>query len=140
NFKFLGYPDGDISKGLQSYGLADFYDPTGKNYKIIHISVAGVWCIWCIKETQALSGDATHPSLIPQLKEKKVVYLTALSESSQRQPAAPKDLDYWINLYHPGYTQLLDPGNRQLGPFFTSAGLPWNGNFDARSMEILSSE
>jgi hypothetical protein len=139
NFKFLGYPDGDISKGLQPFALADFYDPTGKNYKVIHISVAGVWCTWCIAETKALAGDASHASLIPQLKAKKVVYLTALSEDDQHNPAAQKDLDFWINTYHPGYTQLLDPGNRNLGPFFTSAGIPWNGNFDARSMEILSS-
>jgi hypothetical protein len=139
NFKFLGYPDGDISKGLQPFALADFYDPTGKNTKIIHISVAGVWCTWCIAETKALAGDATHPSLIPQLKDKKVVYLTALSEDIHHEPAAQKDLDFWINTYKPGYTQLLDPGNRNLGPFFTSAGIPWNGNFDARSMEILSS-
>jgi hypothetical protein len=139
NFKFLGYPDGDKTKGLQPFALADFFDPSGKNYKIIHISVAGVWCEWCIAETKALAGDATHPSLIPQLKNKKVVYLTALSEDRHHGPAAQADLDGWIDMYHPGYTQLLDPGNRNLGPFFTSAGIPWNGNFDARSMEILSS-
>jgi hypothetical protein len=133
NFKFLGYPDADISKGLQPVALADYYDPEGKKYKIIHVSVSGVWCEWCIAETKALVP------LVPQLKDKKVVYLTALSEDIRHAPAQQKDLDFWINTYHPNYTQLLDPGNRNLGPFFTSAGIPWNGNIDARSMEVLSS-
>jgi hypothetical protein len=133
NFKFLGYKNGDQSQGLQPVSLADYYDPDGKNYKIIHISVSGVWCTWCIAETKALVP------LIPQLKDKKVVYLTALSEDINHQPAKQSDLDYWMKKYQPGYTQVLDPGNAKLGPFFTSAGIPWNGNFDARSMEVLSS-
>src|SRR6516164_8582561 len=76
---------------------------------------------------------------MPQLRDKKVVYLSALSENIAHGPAQQPDLDYWINTYHPNFTQLLDPGNRNLGEFFTSAGIPWNGNVDARSMEVLSS-
>src|SRR5262245_2694369 len=74
NFKFMGYPDADMSKGLQPVAFADYFDPDHKKYKIIHISVSGVWCEWCIAETKALVP------LIPQLKDKGVVYLTALSE------------------------------------------------------------
>ena len=30
NFKFLGYPNGDKSQGLQPISLAQFYDPKGR--------------------------------------------------------------------------------------------------------------
>jgi hypothetical protein len=133
NFKFLGYVGSDKTAGLTTISLADFFDPEMRQYKILHISVAGVWCYWCKQETIALVP------LIQQLKDKKVVYITALSEDANHQPAQQSDLDYWTNTQHTNYTQMLDPGNRNLGPFFTSAGIPWNGNFDARTMEILSS-
>jgi hypothetical protein len=133
NFKFVGYPDADRSKGLQPISLADYFDPEGRSYKIIHVSVAGVWCTWCQAEVKALVP------LVPQLKDKKVIYLTALSEDISHKPAQQSDLNYWCDVYKPNYTQVLDPGNAELGPFFTSAGIPWNGNFDARTMEVLSS-
>src|SRR6476646_3900781 len=68
NYKFLGYPQSDITKGLQPVSLADYFDPEQKNYKIIHIIVSGVWCVFCKAETDAL---------IPQIadfKSKKVVF------------------------------------------------------------------
>ena len=133
NFKFLGYVDSNKGGGLTTISLADFFDPEMKNYKLLHISVAGVWCYWCKEETKALVP------LIPQLKDKKVIYITALSENNDHGPAVQTDLDFWIDSWHTNYTQVLDPGNRDLGPFFTSTGIPWNGNFDARTMEILSS-
>ncbi len=133
NFKFLGYVDSNKAAGLTTISLADFFDPEMKQYKLLHISVAGVWCYWCQQETLALTP------LVSALKQKKVVYLTALSENNNHGPAAQADLDYWVNTWHTNYTQVLDPSNRDLGPFFLSAGIPWNGNFDARTMEILSS-
>src|SRR4051812_46592564 len=36
NFKFLGYPNADKSKGLQTVALADYFDPTGTKFKVIH--------------------------------------------------------------------------------------------------------
>ncbi len=133
NFKFLGYVNSDKNSGLTTVSLADFYDPEMRTFKLLHISVAGVWCYWCKEETKALVP------LVPQLRDKKVIYITALSENNNHGPAAQSDLDFWVNSWHTNYTQVLDPGNRDLGPFFTSAGIPWNGNFDARTMEILSS-
>jgi hypothetical protein len=140
NFKFLGYVDSDRSKGLTTISLADFFDPEMRKYKIVHISVAGVWCTWCQAETDALEAvQSDGKTRVAALADEKVVYLTALSEDVQHNPATLSDLDYWVQTRRTTYTQVLDPGNRNLGPFFTSAGIPWNGNIDARSMEILSS-
>ncbi len=132
NYKFLGYPESDSTKGLQPVALADYFDPEGKNYKIIHIIVSGVWCTYCKMETDALVPQ------IPDLKAQKVVFLTALSEDSNHNPAQQSDLDFWVKSHKTNFTQVLDPGNQQLGPFFDAAAIPWNANIDARTMEILS--
>jgi hypothetical protein len=140
NFKFVGYLNSDKSQGLTTISLADFFDPEMRQWKVIHVSVAGVWCYWCKEETKALEAPQSDgKALVNDLVAKKVVYLTALSEDINHQPAKQSDLDYWLAEQKTTYTQLLDPGNRNLGPFFTSAGIPWNGNIDARTMEILSS-
>src|SRR5260370_14205510 len=54
NFKFLGYPNADKSKGLQTIALADYYDPCGKRLTMLHLTVAGVWCVPCNQETDAI--------------------------------------------------------------------------------------
>lgn len=137
NYKFLGYPTTngltDVTQGLKPVSLADYYDPEAKNFKIIHIIVSGVWCTFCKAETDALVP------LIEGLKSKKVVFLTALSEDIYHKPASQGDLDFWVKTHKTNFTQVLDPGNKQLGPFFDAAAIPWNANIDARTMELLSS-
>ncbi|HEY8079744.1 MAG TPA: hypothetical protein VIF62_36690, partial [Labilithrix sp.] len=44
NYKFLGYPNGDVSQGLQPISLADFFDPSEAKYKLIHLQASGSWC------------------------------------------------------------------------------------------------
>jgi hypothetical protein len=133
NFKFLGYPNSDTSKGLQPVALADYLDPETRQYKVLHISVGGNWCYWCQQEQKALEP------LLPQLKTMKVAYLFALSDGAQQgTPAKNSDLLSWISLYHATDTSVLDPGGHNLGPFFDSASLPFNANIDVRTMEILA--
>lgn len=134
NYKFLGYPDGDTSRGLQPISLASFYDPTGRTYKLIHIAASGVWCVYCQKEAEALAP------IMDKVKAKKVVWLMSLAEGpTPGSRSTQKDLDGWMAQYPNKHTYVLDPGNANLGVFYDAAALPWNGNINARTMEILSS-
>lgn len=134
NYKFLGYPGGDVTKGLQPVSLADYFDPEGKKYKLIHVQASGVWCIFCRKETEIVTP------LKEDLEQRKVVWLISLAEgATQGVAATDKDLKGWLREFKAPYTHLLDPGNKNFGPFYDAAALPWNANIDARTMEILSS-
>jgi hypothetical protein len=134
NYKFLGYPNGNPGAGLQTVSLADYYDPCQKRYKMLHITVAGVWCGPCNNETvdlvnneQALLGDG-------------IVLLQAIDDGgTEGVPATLMDLNYWITVHHPSFTEMLDPGNYNLGAFFQANAIPWNANVDVRTMEILTS-
>lgn len=134
NYKFLGYPDGDIAQGLQPISMASFFDPTGTKYKLIHLQASGTWCTYCKQETRALAP------LKAQLDERKVAWIISLAEGATGGvPATPLDLKNWVNQFKAPVTHFLDPGNKNLGPFYDAAALPWNANIDARTMEILSS-
>lgn len=134
NYKFLGYPKGDMTQPLQTVALADFYDPQGKlGFKLIHLGVAAVWCTPCNEET-----NATVP-LIAGLLKQGVVFAQALDDGPTMGTGATlSDLKGWIDNHHSDFTEMLDPNNNNLGVFFDAAAIPWNAIIDARSMEILT--
>ena len=136
NYKFLGYPNADKSKGLQTVALADYFDPTGTKYKVVHLIVAGVWCSPCNQETDALVAALNDPT--QAWDQKGVAFVQALDDGAiQGKGATQRDLDLWITTHHSNFTEVLDPGNANLGDFFDAAAIPWNADLDARSMEIL---
>jgi thiol-disulfide isomerase/thioredoxin len=134
NYKFLGYRDGDATKGAQVISLADFYDPEMKSTKLIHFSAGAIWCPPCNQEAEALVP------LIAGLKAKKVVVIQALIEGATRGTGSTMpDLDVWKKKHGINYTLFLDPEQQSLGQFFDAAAIPWNALIDARSMELLTS-
>ncbi len=133
NYQFQGYPNGDVSMGLQTVSLADFYDPQGKlGYKLLHLGVAAVWCVPCNTET-----DAIVP-LVASLGQKGVVFAQALDDGAMQGTAAtPMDLMSWITKHKTNFTEMLDPNLANLGMFFDASAVPWNAIIDTRTMEIL---
>ncbi len=133
NYKFLGYPNADVSGGLQPISLAQYFDPTGTKYKIVHIQAAGVWCGYCKAETKIVVP------MKAELEAKGAVWLVSLAEGgTYGTPSKQSDLDGWIATFKSPYTHWLDPGNANLGPFYDRSALPWNANIDATTMEILT--
>jgi hypothetical protein len=132
NFQFRGYPNGDPSGGLKNVALADFFDPCNKRYKVLHISVAAVWCVPCNQETaDMVAGGGAF-------EKQGVVFVQALDEgTSVGTGAAPSNLDYWIARYHPNFTEVLDPEVANFGVFIEAAAVPWNADVDVRTMELL---
>ncbi len=133
NFKFLGYPDADMSAGLKPISMAQFYDPEGKKYKIIRLVASGSWCPPCQAEAEMVAP------LKSTFEEKKILWLTSLSEGPTMGPSTKKDLDNWIKEFKGWNTHWLDPANKSLGPFYDRAAIPWNATINAQTMEILSS-
>jgi len=132
NFKFFGYPNADESKGLQTIALADYYDPCRKRFKLLHLSVAAVWCEPCNEETVALVAAKAS------LDAEQVVIVQALSDGPTKNvPATTADLKYWISENMSNFTEMLDPNLANLGTFFNAAAVPWNADIDPRTMEIL---
>lgn len=129
NFKFKGYFNGTEFKDVQ---MADFYDPTGSKYKIIHMQAAAVWCSVCEHEMEVKKPVEN------KLKDQGVAFITVMIEgASENQASVKSDVDLWLNKFKPGYAIVLDPLREKLGVFFDGNSLPWNAYIDARSMEVL---
>jgi hypothetical protein len=136
NFKFQGRLAG--STELTTISLADYYDPCNKRYKILHLSVAAGWCEPCTEETQAVVADLASSSSV--LDKDKIVFIQALDDGvTEGVPATVTDLDNWISTYHSNFTEMLDPGLQNLAGFFVASSIPWNADFDVRTMEMLTS-
>jgi hypothetical protein len=139
NFKFQGYVNGDDSTPqMTTISLADYYDPCNKRLKILHLSVAAVWCVPCGDETDAVVADLASSS--STLNTNKVVFLQALDEGpTAGVPATQSDLQFWIMKHSSNFTEMLDPELANLSGFFPAAEVPWNCDIDPRTMEILDS-
>jgi hypothetical protein len=134
NFKFLGFPNANVAGGLQPISLAEYFDPSATEYKMIHIQAAGSWCTACRGETTALVP------LAAQLQAKKVLWLVSLAEGPTPGVASTKtDLQKWISDFNSPFTHVLDPNNANLGPFYDRSALPWNSNINAKTMVVLTS-
>ena len=134
NYKFMAYVDGDVSKGLAPISMASLFDPSGARYKLIHVQASGSWCPPCQAETKAVAP------LRAKLEERKVAWVISLAEGgTPGKPSTQKDLDLWIATFKAPFTHFLDSGNRNFGPFYDAAALPWNTNISATTMEILTS-
>ncbi len=135
NFKFLGYTNpADQSQGLQTISLADYYDPCQKRHKLLHLTVAAIWCGPCNVETAALVADKAG------LASDSIMILQALDDGpTQGMGATTKDLQNWISIHHATFPEMLDPGLHNLNGFFNAAAIPWNADVDVRTMELLTS-
>jgi AhpC/TSA family len=132
DFSFQGYPDADESKGLQTISLANYYDPCGKRLKLLHLTVAGAWCVPCGDETDALVAAKA------QLASERVTVIQVLGDGpTEGVTATVMDLDNWISKHGSNFTEMLDPNLANLGSFFNAANVPWNCDIDPRTMEII---
>jgi hypothetical protein len=132
NLKWMGFPNADSSKGLQEIQLADYFDPTQKRDKVIHLIVSAVWCGPCNAETDAIM------SVYPQLQQMGVAMIQMLTDSAVAgTPASVNDLNAWITKHGTKFNEALDPQQLTLGPYFDQPAIPLNVFIDARSMEII---
>jgi hypothetical protein len=133
-FSFLGYPNAVVAKTLSTIKLSDYYDPCNKRYKLLHITMAAVWCGPCNQETDQIV------SLKSTLDADQVVVIQALDDGATFGVAATQsDLNGWIGTHKSNFTEMLDPGHINLGAFFDAAAIPWNANIDPRTMEVMDS-
>jgi len=165
NFAFTGYewntdasgtPINTMTATVKTIHLGDFYDPMGKGnpaviggapIKIIHLTVAALWCGPCNDETDFIAGanytgtNTSNASWAKELASMGVVFVQAIDDGQTPGTGATlTDLNTWIGRHQNDFTTMVDPGNAGLGVFFDAAAIPFNMNIDARSMEILSSD
>ncbi len=137
NFKFQGYPDGNIDNGLQPMAMANFFDPDMKQFKVVVLAGSGNWCGYCQKEVASVVAD------LDSYKSEQIGFVNVVLESLSKGVAVQTDLDLWVKKYKINFPVSIFPedapaaGTANLQPYGLT-GLPFNILVDARSMEILA--
>jgi hypothetical protein len=167
NFAFTGYVPMNVTpidangtpSATTTIHLADYFDPKqqgvpgvigGVPIKLIHLSVAALWCGPCNDETDHISGanyTGTNPSpaasWADELAPLGVVFIQAINEGAVEGVGSTiTDLNEWIapTRHNSNFPSMVDPEGQNLGIFFDATAIPFNANIDARSMEILSAD
>jgi hypothetical protein len=131
NLTFEAYVNGDKSQ-LKVVSLADFYDPTSKKYKMLHIEGAATWCAIC--------GEVADATVIvkPAFEPKGIVYLEVLvSGATQGKGPSGDEVNGWIDTHHSNYTTAYDVRARRMSTVGVDGTvMPYDIYVDLRTMEI----
>ena len=126
------------SKGLQTVSLADYYDPCNKPYKLLHLSVAAVWCEPCNEETDAVVADLNSADERHQGRQGRL-HPGARRRAGRGRGGDAEQSRTTGSTAHVELHRDARPRAQNLGGFFNAAADPWNCDIDVRTMEMLDS-
>jgi hypothetical protein len=132
NFAFHGYLGARLDADLSLISLADFYDPSGKRNRLLHLMMAAMWCPKSILQTDEMAR------VVPSLHAEGLVVVQVLIHGPSRN-AEPStcDIERWIQAHQIGHTVAIDAGGQRLSQHMTITGVPWNALIDTRTMEVI---
>jgi hypothetical protein len=135
NLTFQGYPQSDASKGLQTVSMADYYDPTAKDRKVLYLSAAASWCVNCDEASDEAVAVAS------KYRAMGAVFVEVLvNGTTPEYGPSLGELDAWVGKHKtaPDITVLVDVRARRMAPLGVT-NVPWSALVDTRTMEILHS-
>jgi hypothetical protein len=115
---------------LVDLGLGAFYDPTHKQYELLLVNTAALWCAACKAEHQTLGQH--YAELAPH----GLALVSALFQNNAAEPAGVDNLKQWVETFDVKFPMLLDP-DYQLGAYASAETAPLNLLIDARTMRIM---
>ena len=134
NLCFQGWTTPDSSPhteaALETLSLGAFHDQTGKNYELLLVNTAAIWCGACKNEHKTLGQHYA------ELAPRGLALVSALFQDDAGGPATVNDLKLWVETFSVKFPMLLDP-DYQLGIYGSADQAPLNLLVDARSMTIL---
>lgn len=132
NFSFQAYVDGDRS-ALKTVSLADYFDPTGKRYKVMDLQVSATWCGVCSQVT-----TSTVPVKEKLLKEGAVILEVIVAGASPSAGPSLEEVESWMTSHKSNVTTAIDVRGHRLGNIGVNRELvPYDILIDLRTMEIL---
>lgn len=111
--------------------MAEYFDPTGARYDLLHVIGIFMWCSHCNNETNNLSTISVW-----QADHRVAVVQIAMLGYGSASPSW-SELQKWVGDHNLNFPVLVDGQGAQLGQYFSVNYVPLNIAVDPRSMEIL---
>jgi hypothetical protein len=115
-----------------SVSMADYYDPQGARYDLLHIIAIFMWCPHCNKETDALATIAPW-----QASQRVAVMQIAMQGYGSASPTWT-EVKTWAGSHNVAFPILVDGQGAKLGQYFPVTSVPVNIVVNPRTMEILA--
>ncbi len=112
--------------------MAEYYDPTGARYDLLHVIGIFMWCPHCNNETANLS---TIPAW--QAQHRVAVVQIAMEGYGGASPGWT-ELQKWVTDHNLTFPVLVDGQGAQLGQSFSVSNVPLNIVVNPRTMEVLA--
>jgi hypothetical protein len=110
---------------------AEYFDPTGARYDLLHVIGIFMWCPHCNNETNNLS---TIPAW--QADHRVAVVQIAMLGYGNASPSW-SELQKWVGDHSLNFPVLVDGQGAQLGQYFSVNYVPLNIVVNPRTMEVL---
>jgi hypothetical protein len=112
--------------------MAEYYDPDGLRYDLIHVIAILMWCPHCNNESNDLSRIAAW-----QADHRVAVVQIAMQGYGSASPGW-SELQKWVTDHNLRFPVLVDGQGAQLGQYFSVDYVPLNIVVNPRTMEILA--
>ena len=112
--------------------MAEFYDPDGLQYDLLHVMAIFMWCPHCNNETSDVSTIAAW-----QANHRVAAVQIAMLGYGNASPTWA-ELQKWVGDHKLAFPVLVDGQGAQLGQYFSVNYVPINIVVNPRSMEILA--
>jgi hypothetical protein len=113
--------------------MAEYYDPTGARYDLLHVIGIFMWCPHCNNETNNLS---TLPAWQADHRV-AVVQIAMLGYGNGNATPSWTELQKWVSDHNLTFPVLVDGQGAQLGQYFSVNSVPLNIVVNPRTMEVL---
>jgi len=112
--------------------MAEYYDPSGARYDLLHVIGIFMWCPHCNNETNNLSTLSSW-----QVDHRVAVVQIAMQGYDNAAPSW-SDLQKWVGDHGLSFPVLVDGQGVQLGQYFSIKYVPLNIVVNPRTMEVLA--
>jgi hypothetical protein len=115
--------------------MADYYDPEGLRYDLLHVIAIFMWCPHCNNETYNLAAVAGW-----QASQRVTVVQIAMQGYDRNTGASPTwpDLRQWATDHNVNFPVVIDGQGAQLAAYFPVGSVPVNIVVNPRTMEVLA--
>jgi hypothetical protein len=132
NLTFEGLLSAATAATPAAVTMADYYDPDGLHYDLLHVMAIFLWCPHCSNETTAVSKIASWQSA------HRVATLQIAMQGYGGAAPTWAELQKWATDHNVGFPVVADAKGAQLGAYFPVGSVPVNIMVSPRTMEVLA--
>ncbi len=132
NLTFEGIASAQAIDTPAVVAMADYYDPDGARYDLLHVVGIFLWCPHCNNESNALMQIATWRA------DHRVAVLQIAMEGYGSGAPGWNELQRWVRDHSLDFPLVVDGEGAALGDYFPVASVPLNIVVEPRTMEILA--